>query len=132
MVEVVGLAENEEHPDCAAAWEASVALLQVMMRGIDMICLFKPYTVCIFLPGLSQDAALERAEKLFNAFGEAREDWEFGITPKRLKISSAFVTRSESTAEFLNRVEQGLEYAADTSEMEVVVHSEGAYQTHSV
>lgn len=122
MVEAAGLAAFPAE-EALESWETVNALVQLNLRGIDVACLFRPYTLCIFMPGCSPDAVLERASKIQHCFRDAREDWISDIVPQKLSISIAGVDTNEDVAQFINRLENTLEEAQDAADNEVVVHN---------
>jgi diguanylate cyclase len=122
MVEATGLS-NFPASEALESWETVAALVQLNLRGIDVACLFRPYTLCIFMPGCSPDAVLERAGKIQHCFQDARDGWNHAAVPEKLSISLAGVDNSEDVAQFVNRLENALEEAQDASPNEVVVHN---------
>lgn len=122
MVEALGLAEADSRA-AAESWEAAVGLIQINLRGIDVVCLFRPFTLCVFMPGCSQEAAIDRAAKIQAGFRSAIPDWEAGASPSRLAVSVAQVDAGEKPANFLDRLEMGLDEAMDAGESELVIHT---------
>jgi diguanylate cyclase len=107
----------------AATWEAVVGLAQVNLRGIDVVCLFRPYTLCIFMPGCSQDAALDRAARIQHNLQDSADSWSAGTFPGKLSISIACCEANEEVPQFLDRLERALDEAVDASELEVVIQT---------
>jgi diguanylate cyclase len=107
----------------AVTWEAVVGLAQVNLRGIDVVCLFRPYTLCIFMPGCSQDAALERAARIQHNLQDSAETWSSGDFPGKLSISIACCEPNEEVSQFLDRLERAVDEAVDASELEVVIQA---------
>ncbi len=122
MVEASGLSEFPA-ADVAECWDAVVGMTQLNLRGIDVVCLYRPFTLCIFMPGCSLDAALERAVKIQRCLDESRDAWDSDICPDKLSVSIAGFQHTEEVSHFLDRLEAALDEAQDASENEVVVHN---------
>ncbi len=122
MVEAIGLSDAASK-DVAASWEAVVALAQLNLRGIDVVCLFRPHTLCIFMPGSTPDLAIERAAKMQADLRDSREDWKTTVCPDRLAIAIAEVDGQENGAQFLDRLEGALDEAQDATESQVVLRT---------
>lgn len=122
MVEAPSLAKQPKR-EAATTWETVVGLAQINLRGIDVVCLFRPYTLCIFMPGCSQDAALERASRIQHNLQDCAGTWDAGTFPGKLSISIAICEANEDIPQFLDRLERALDEAVDASELEVVIHS---------
>lgn len=122
MVEAPSLAKQPKG-EAAATWEAVVGLAQINLRGIDVVCLFRPYTLCIFMPGCSQDAALERASRIQHNLQDCADTWDSGSFPGKLSISIACREATEDVPQFLDRLERALDEAVDASELGVVIHT---------
>ena len=43
------------------AGKRRLRLIENSLRGIDLLCLYRPNTACIFLPGCSLEAVTQRA-----------------------------------------------------------------------
>ncbi len=121
MVEAIGLKNNESH-DANQCWNEVLATVQRNLRGIDVVCLYRPYTLCIFMPGCSLDAGIGRAAKIKLALSDASSTWMTNIVPKKFSMSAAAVGSTEDNTHFLNRLELALEEAQDTTDRELVVH----------
>ncbi|MCA9131405.1 MAG: hypothetical protein KDB22_30185, partial [Planctomycetales bacterium] len=120
LIEAVGLSEHE--PSLATAgWDTTISLVQACVRGIDVVSEFRPFTLCVFLPGCSQDAAMERAAKIQANLNTASQTWQSGACPERLAISISQIESTDSTALFLNRLESALDDAIDAAPNEVVI-----------
>ena len=50
MVEAV---INGADADRRNSWQKALEIIQTKIRGIDILCHFRPNTICIFLPGCS-------------------------------------------------------------------------------
>ncbi|QDV27655.1 GGDEF domain-containing protein [Aureliella helgolandensis] len=122
MIEAMGL-EAGSPVDAGNAWETIVGLIQVRQRGIDVICQFRPRTLCIFLPGCAENSAIDRAAKVLEGFRSALDSWEGDLQPERLAVSLAQFDDVEKPASFLDRLERGLDEAADAPDGEIVVRS---------
>ena len=92
------------------------------LRGIDVPCLYRPYTLCVFLPSCSLDAGVARAANIKRILLEAGGDWNAEGGCEKLAVCVASVGIAEENASFLNRLELALETAADSSASEVVTH----------
>ncbi len=121
MVEAHGLPEVAGR-HAASHWEAVVDMVQDNLRGIDVVCLFRPLTLCIFMPGCSTDAGVDRASKIQHCLQDRRDTWPTEHCPAKLAISIASFHHPEDVAHFLNRLEKALDEAQDAAVMEVVVH----------
>ncbi len=122
MVEAASLSKQLKG-EAAVTWEAVVGLAQLNLRGIDVVCLFRPYTLCIFMPGCSQDAALERASRIQHNLQDCADTWDAGTFPGKLSISIACCEINEDVPQFLDRLERALDEAVDASELEVVIQT---------
>ncbi len=122
MIEAGSLADlpaDEVGPN----WDAIVGLAQVNLRGIDVVCLYRRHTLCIFMPGCSQDAAVERASRIQHSLQDCEPNWTAGTFPGKLSISIACCDTSEDVPHFLDRLERALDEAVDASNFEVVIHT---------
>jgi GGDEF domain-containing protein len=122
MVEAIGL-RKENASLVAASWDETVAMVQKNLRGLDIVCQFRPFTLAIFMPGCSLDLGVERAAKIVHTFNENVGSWKSNIRPERLAISVGGVMDKEEAPAFLDRMEAALEEAGDASPAEVVVHN---------
>lgn len=121
MVEAIGLSADDEN-GTPEDWDAVIGLVQLSLRGIDVVCLFRRHTLCIFMPGCSQDVALERAAQIQASLDNCRETWEGETCPDRLAISIASVEPNEESSQFLNRLEAALDEAQEATAHQVVIH----------
>lgn len=121
MIEALGLSD-EAAVKTGKCWKKLVESIQGNLRGIDVTCLYRPFTLCIFMPGCSLDAGLMRAAKIKQSLLDEINQWNTETLPDRLAVSVASVSASEDNASFLNRLELALEEAADCGEREVVIH----------
>lgn len=121
MAEAIGLREM----DSTAAnqcWSKVLEAVQENLRGIDVICSYRPYTLCIFLPGCSLDACVARAAKIKAAVREISQAGLSDGLPSKFAISAAAFDGAEDNAHFLNRLELALEEAQDATDRELVIH----------
>jgi diguanylate cyclase len=120
MVEASCL-NSRSREEAKPTWEAILGLAQLNLRGIDVVCLYRPYTLCIFMPGCSRDAALERAARIQRNLHASKEDWVDGKFPDKLSIAIACSDQSEDVPHFLDRLERALNEAVDAAPLEVVI-----------
>jgi diguanylate cyclase (GGDEF)-like protein len=121
MVEAIGLAKGDVS-ESLPVWDKAVEIVQQNLRGIDLVCLYRPFTLCLFMPGCSLDASVDRAAKIQTALREAAETWD-GTTPEKFAVAIGSVATGEENAGFLNRLESALEEALDAGPTELVVHN---------
>lgn len=121
MVDAVGLKESELQA-ANQCWGLVVETVQRNLRGIDVLCLYRPFTLCIFMPGCSLDAGLARAARTKTALADAAQTWLTAAIPEKFAISVAAIGESEDTANYLNRLEIAVEEALDATERELVLH----------
>ena len=121
MIEALGLSQcsSSQANEC---WSKIVGEVLQNLRGIDVICLYRPSTLCVLLPGCSSDAGLIRAGRIKRNLLESSAQWNVPVRFTKLAVSVASVGAAEDNASFLNRLELALEEAADSGEREVVVH----------
>lgn len=104
-------------------WATVLAMIQSQLRGIDVVCIYRPNTVCVFLPGCSIEAATERASRIQLLLETNREDWQpREQCPDRLSISIAQALENEDTAQFLRRLDQALSEAEEGGRFELAIH----------
>jgi diguanylate cyclase len=104
-------------------WNKTASIIERKLRGIDLVCLFRPATACVFMPGCSADTAIEKASDLLLMFAEALPNWNCESTPRHFAIAVGQSLENEEAACFLDRIEKALEEAHDASQTEIVVHS---------
>lgn len=121
MVDAVGLKECELQA-ANQCWSLVVETVQRNLRGIDVLCLYRPFTLCVFMPGCSLDAGLTRAARTKTALADAAQTWITAVMPEKFAISVAAIGESEDTASYLNRLEIAVEEALDATERELVLH----------
>ncbi|MCC6512130.1 MAG: diguanylate cyclase [Pirellulaceae bacterium] len=106
-----------------ASWATVLGLVQSQLRGIDVVCIYKAHTACVFLPGCSIEAAGERASRMQMTLESCREQWlPPEHCPDRLSISVAQALNEEEPVDFLERLDSALSEAQDASRFEVVLH----------
>ncbi len=121
MLEAVGL-RSSQGSNAGASWNHAVQIVMQNLRGIDVPCLYRPYTLCVFLPSCSLDAGVARAAKIKRALLEASGQWDSAAACESLAVCVASIGVAEDNASFLNRLELALETAADSSPQEIVTH----------
>jgi diguanylate cyclase (GGDEF)-like protein len=105
------------------SWTSMLGLIQSQLRGIDVVCVFRAKTACIFLPGCSIEAATERASRIQMLLENSRIDWQPAEhCPDRLAISIGQALPEEETTEFLERLESALEEAQQANRFELAIH----------
>ncbi len=130
MVEAIGL-KDQPPQDSAACWEKTIEVVQQSLRGIDLVCLYRPFTLGIFMPSCSLDAGIDRAEKIKSLLVESLDEWNTNTLPEKFAFAVASIRTNEENASFLNRLELALEEALDSSERELVVHDGDTCQFHA-
>jgi diguanylate cyclase len=121
MVEAIGMRRFDSNA-ANQCWSEIVETVQRNLRGIDVPCLYRPFTLCVFMPGCSLDAGVARAAKIKSALRDAAKTWNTNALPEKFAISAASVVGSEDNARFLNRLELALDEAQDATDRELVVH----------
>jgi hypothetical protein len=74
MVEAIGLRRFDSNA-ANQCWSEIVETVQRNLRGIDVPCLYRPFTLCVFMPGCSLDAGVARAAKIKIALRDAVLTW---------------------------------------------------------
>ncbi len=111
------------------SWNTTLGLIQSQLRGIDVVCVYRANTACVFLPGCSLEAAAERASRMQMMLENSREEWlPADHCPDRLAISIAQALPEESPVDFLERLDGALSEAQDASRFELVVHDGNSTQ----
>ena len=121
MVEAMGLADLPED-EFRSNWDATIELVQKNLRGIDLVCQFRRQTLCIFITGCSEAAAVDRASQIQGSLPEALGTWSGSHPPQRLAVAVAAVKADEECSQFLNRLESGLNAAHDATDSQIVLH----------
>ena len=118
MLQAVGL--NGDDPQRAVArWNQVLKTVQQNLRGLDVVSLYRPHTLCIFMPGCSLEACAARAAKIKS---EVTLHLSTAPVASKLAIAVAAVGETEDNARFLNRLELALEEAQDAGHTELVIH----------
>jgi diguanylate cyclase (GGDEF)-like protein len=125
MIEAIGMqtAKNGEGGKAAEYWEQIVEVVQRNLRGIDVVCQYRPRTLCVFMPGCSLDAGIERAANIQSALRETSFEWDSALGPERFAVAIGGIGTNEDNASFLNRLEVAIEEALDAADTELVVHN---------
>lgn len=131
MVEAVGL-KDADSAEAVTSWEHTIALIQVNLRGIDVVCQFRPFALCIFFPGCAQDIAIERAAIIQASLPKAKSEWPEIVCPDRFAIALAQIAVDEEPNGFLDRLEMSLDEALTSKENEIAVHSGSSCEFQAV
>lgn len=131
MVEAVGL-KDADSAEAVTSWEHTIALIQVNLRGIDVVCQFRPFALCIFFPGCAQDIAIERAAIIQASLPKAKGEWPEIVCPDRFAIALAQIAVDEEPNDFLDRLEMSLDEALTSKENEIAVHSGSSCEFQAV
>lgn len=121
MIEALGLSQFDP-AQANACWSKTIEVVLQSLRGIDVTCLYRPYTLCVFLPGSSCDAGLIRARKTKRSVLEASVLWNTPVCFDKLAVCVASIGAAEDNVGFLNRLELALEDAVDSGDREIVIH----------
>ena len=130
MIEAVGLAPDSVR-DFDRSWNDVLDVVQTKLRGIDIICRLRQNTLCVFMPGCSLNAALERAGGMQHLLEERRESSVLNHYPERFAMAAATARFNEEAGSFLQRLEDALEEAQDASALELVVSSDNSSYFHA-
>ncbi len=122
MVEAVGLAEADP-AEAATAWEHTVTLIQVNLRGLDLVCTYRPHALAIFLPSTTYEQAFEQASVIHGSLPKAKEEWPEYVAPTRFAVGIATLDEAEQPQDFLNRVEKALDEAVASDADQAFVHT---------
>ncbi len=118
--------------DSKACWNTVLGLIQSQLRGIDVICIYRANTACVFLPGCSTEAAVERASRIQMLLENSRGDWQpLDHCPDRLSISIAQALSHEEPCGFMERLDSALNEAQDSGRFELVIHDGQSTQFES-
>lgn len=120
MIEAIEHSENSLDQD---GWHTTLAIVQSCLRGIDLLCQFRPRTISVFLPGCSHEAVVDRAAEMLTLLNEALQDWGPGTPPKQFAVAVGYSGDHEEAGPLLDRLEQTLEEAHDASANEMVIHN---------
>ncbi len=132
MVDAVGL--DQLSPQLAeVGWANTLDIVQSHVRGIDVLCRFRQRTLCIFMPGSTQNAALERASRMQQELAESRREMSKASPyPDRFSIALASAQPNENRGTFMQRLETALEEARDAKLGEIVIHDGNSCHTHAI
>lgn len=120
MIEYVPLGSNSVSPE---AWHNTASIVESKMRGIDLTCIYRPSTACVFMPGCSAEAAIQKACDLLLLLNSSITGWDSQLRPSHFAIAVGHALDSEDATPLLDRIEQALDEAHDASPNEIVVHS---------
>ncbi len=110
--------ESETRP----SWQKVLGIVQTKVRGIDILCYFRPFTVCIFLPGCSAEASYERASEVKQLLLRSAIDWDLKAIPEKFSVAVSHVLEKEEVANMLNRIEAALDEAGHAKDEEIAIH----------
>ncbi len=114
-------------------WSNALSIIQLHVRGIDVLCRFRQRTLCIFMPGSSLNAALERAGRMQHELASARLDMTADSPfPVRFSVSLATAIPNEGRGAFMQRLEMAFEEAQDAKPCEVVIHDGNSCHTQTI
>lgn len=114
--------------DKRQSWQQILSLIQTKIRGIDVLCHFRPFTVGIFLPGCSAEASYQRASEIKELLLESAVNWELPAIPERFAVAVGHVLEKEEVASLLNRIELALDEANHAKDEEIVIHDGASTQ----
>jgi diguanylate cyclase (GGDEF)-like protein len=117
MIEALGI---DLDGDCL---QNMVTIASQKLRGIDFACIYRPMTLCLFLPGCPTDAVIQRACELLMHLNRELDSWVSETIPDQFAIGVGHSLENEEAAPMLNRIEQALDEACDASPSELVVHT---------
>ncbi|MBX3422915.1 MAG: GGDEF domain-containing protein [Pirellulaceae bacterium] len=120
MVEAIN---EDQVPLNSESWQKVVTVIESKVRGIDLLCLYRPQTICMFLPGCSCAVTHERAADVLLNLNLTLETWELPTVPSRFAVSVGHADENEETTPLLDRLEQALNEAHDASPNEMVIHN---------
>lgn len=131
MIEAIGL-KDADPAEAGTSWEHTIALIQVNLRGIDVVCQFRPFALCVFFPGCAEEIAIERAAIIQASLPKAKGEWPEIVRPERFAISLAQIEVDEEPNDFLDRLEMSLDEALTSKDNEIAVHNGGGCKFHAV
>ncbi len=130
MIEAVGLLPSKVS-NFEQVWMEVLEIVKANLRGIDLICRYRQNTLCVFMPGCTLNAALERAGGMQHTLEDGRTQSENEDYPERFAISAASALPAETAGMFLQRLEEAMEESQDTDMFEIVVCDEGCTYVHA-
>lgn len=125
MIEAVGLTPSSAR-DFDQSWSKVLEIVKLNLRGIDLICRLRQNTLCIFLPGCSLNAALEKAGGMQHLLEDSQTADDEIDYPERFAIATGSSLTNETCGPFLQRLEDALEEAQDAGPFELVVCDDGS------
>jgi diguanylate cyclase len=125
MVEAVVTGTEQQ---CRNSWQESLSIIQTKIRGIDILCHFRPNTICIFLPGCSAEASYERASEIKQQLLRSLANWKTEVAPEKFAVAVSHVLEKEDVASMLNRLEQTLDEAHHSDTREIAIHDGASTQ----
>lgn len=117
-----------DESDTRPSWQKVLGVVQTKVRGIDILCYFRPFTVCIFLPGCSAEASYERASEIKQILLRSAIDWDLKAIPEKFSVAVGHVLDKEEVASMLNRLESALDEAAHAKDEEIAIHDGASTQ----
>lgn len=109
-------------PEVKASWQKTLELIQTQVRGIDILCHFRPQSAGIFFPGCSAEAAYERAGDMKRILSRSAEATKLGAMAKNFAVAVGHVLEKEEVSSVLNRIELALDEGKDSNPEQIVVH----------
>ena len=120
MIEAVGLTPSSAR-DFDQAWSEVLEIVKLNLRGIDLLCRLRQNTLCVFLPGCTLNAALEKAGGMQHLLEDRQASNDEIDYPVRFAIATGCTLTNETCGPFLQRLEDALEEAQDAGPFELVV-----------
>lgn len=122
MLDAVGL--DQLSPKLAeGCWGNTITIVQSQVRGIDVLCRYRQHTLCILMPGLTLDAAIERANGMQHSLLNHRRTLSLaGPLPESFSISVAVAKANEEREELMKRLEFAREQPRDIAAQEIIIH----------
>ncbi len=130
MVEAVGLTPDSAR-DFDRSWNDVLDVIQHNLRDVDIICRLGRNTLCVFMPGCTLKAALERAGAMQHLLADRRKLAARNHYPERFAIAAATAQFNEQPGLFFQRLEDALDAAQDASALELVVSSHNCSYFHA-
>ncbi len=125
MLEAVGLAPGMVQ-DFDRSWSEVLEIVKSNLRGIDLICRLRHNAVCVFMPGCTLNASLERASGMQLLLEERQASCDDEHYPERFAIAASCCQPNETAGVFLQRLEEALDEAQDAAPLELVVCDAGS------
>lgn len=118
MVEVI---INGEESDRRDSWQKVIDIIQTKLRGIDILCNFRPHTLCIFLPGCSAELSYERASVINQSLIKSFSDWGTNAVPEKIVVAVSSALEKDAVATILNRLESAVDEAHHCGSQEIAI-----------